>query len=542
MKRKYRSAAEIFPEALLREIQRYAGGEWVYIPEKEERKNWGEVSGARAYYKQRNAEICYLFQRERWCPHQLAACYGLSQETIRKILAQHTGGEQILPMPFYCQSGSDVCSGRRTALHRTVTKQGGLHTMGKLKIGVFGAHRGMTMIQQLLHHPDAAVCAICDKHRPSLETAGKAADEAGVKVELFEDFEQFIQADMDAVVLANYAHQHAPYAIRLLKSGRHVMSEVLTCANLAEAVELIETVESTGKIYQYAENYCFFNTTSEMRKRYQAGDIGEFMYGEGEYIHDCGSIWPRITYGERDHWRNRSNVTFYCTHSLGPLLHMTGLRPVKVQGFEGRNQPWMRQLGNPGGTYAVELVTLENGGAVKSIHGGLKREPGSINYEIYGNRGSMETDRWDGQLHIYRETGGCCVGEHEKYAPAFPVAGVEGATHGGSDFFTVHYFIRSLLGDSEAMAQAIGVHEAVDMCIPGILAFRSILNGGQAVDIPNLRLPAEREKYRHDTFCAFQESAGDQYVRGDAAQPEQPEIPDEVYEEVRRKWLSGEPG
>ena len=73
--------------------------------------------------------------------------------------------------------------------------------MGKLKIGVFGAHRGMTMIQQLLHHPDATVCAICDKHRPSLESAGKAADEAGVRVELFEDFEQFIQADMDAAVL-----------------------------------------------------------------------------------------------------------------------------------------------------------------------------------------------------------------------------------------------------------------------------------------------------------------------------------------------------
>lgn len=47
MKRRYRSAAEIFPEALLREMQQYAGGEWVYIPEKEERKNWGEVSGAR---------------------------------------------------------------------------------------------------------------------------------------------------------------------------------------------------------------------------------------------------------------------------------------------------------------------------------------------------------------------------------------------------------------------------------------------------------------------------------------------------------------
>ena len=35
--------------------------------------------------------------------------------------------------------------------------------MGKLKIGVFGAQRGMTMIHQLLGNPYACVTAICDK-------------------------------------------------------------------------------------------------------------------------------------------------------------------------------------------------------------------------------------------------------------------------------------------------------------------------------------------------------------------------------------------
>ena len=122
------------------------------------------------------------------------------------------------------------------------------------------------MIHQLLHNPDAEVTAICDKFRPSLDEAGKTAEDAGLKVELYENFEDFFQADMDAVVLANYAHQHAPFAVRLLDSGRHVMSEVLTCATLKEAVELIEAVERSGKIYEYAENYCFFNTTAEMRR------------------------------------------------------------------------------------------------------------------------------------------------------------------------------------------------------------------------------------------------------------------------------------
>ncbi len=414
--------------------------------------------------------------------------------------------------------------------------------MGKLKIGVFGAHRGMTMIDQLLGKTDASVVAICDKHVPSLQDAKNHADAAGVKVELFEDFEEFIQADMDAVVLANYAHEHAKFGIRLLRSGRHIMSEVLTCATMKEAVDLIEAVEETGKTYAYAENYCFFNTTYEMKRRYQAGDIGEFMYGEGEYVHDCSSIWPQITYGERDHWRNRHQSTFYCTHSLGPLIYATGLRPVKVQAAESPLMDCMRKLGSRAGSFACELVTLENGGICKSIHGELKREPGSINYQMYGTKGSMETDRYENLLHVYRETGGNCVGVGDAYTPEFTISDAAGAGHGGGDFFTTHYFVQSLLGDEDARKNSIDVYQAVDMCIPGILGFRSILSGGNAIAVPNLRNKWERDAYRNDTFCAFKEAAGEMYVSAMHAQPDKTETPDEVYEEVRRKWLAGEPG
>lgn len=42
---KYRNASEIFPDELLREIQKYSSGELVYIPEKEEKKDGAPYPG-----------------------------------------------------------------------------------------------------------------------------------------------------------------------------------------------------------------------------------------------------------------------------------------------------------------------------------------------------------------------------------------------------------------------------------------------------------------------------------------------------------------
>jgi len=36
---------DIFPEKLLKQIQRYVAGESVYIPAKGKRRSWGETSG-----------------------------------------------------------------------------------------------------------------------------------------------------------------------------------------------------------------------------------------------------------------------------------------------------------------------------------------------------------------------------------------------------------------------------------------------------------------------------------------------------------------
>ena len=53
----YRNAQDIFPENLLKQIQRYVSGETIYIPAKNDKKAWGESSGYRAYLAKRNQSM-----------------------------------------------------------------------------------------------------------------------------------------------------------------------------------------------------------------------------------------------------------------------------------------------------------------------------------------------------------------------------------------------------------------------------------------------------------------------------------------------------
>lgn len=84
----YKKGEEVFPEALLKEIQKYISGGLVYIPQKKSnKKDWGSCSGLKMELVSRNAEIKRQF-REGAKLGDLAEQYFLSVETIKKIVYQ----------------------------------------------------------------------------------------------------------------------------------------------------------------------------------------------------------------------------------------------------------------------------------------------------------------------------------------------------------------------------------------------------------------------------------------------------------------------
>lgn len=410
--------------------------------------------------------------------------------------------------------------------------------MDKVKIGVLGAGRGAVMMKYCTNAENASLVAVCDQSDFFLNSVKKKIGEEDITY--YTDFDAFLKHDMDAVVLANYATEHVPFAIRCMEAGMHVMSEVLPCQTMKEAVELVEAVEKYGKIYAYAENYCFMPAPREMKKLYQEGKLGSFEYGEGEYFHNCEGIWAKITQGNPKHWRVNMTASYYCTHSIGPLLHITGLRPVRVTGFELPFNARMERMGAKAGLGAVEMIELENGTIVKSAHGiGISKN--SIWFSVYGSKGCAEsarelTDAEDVQM-LYTNLD-AYEGENikkriEAYKPHDELS--EAASifgHGGSDYYSMWNFVEKIKGNPKA--DIVDVYEALDMGFTGLLGYESVLKGGIPIDIPNFRNPLERENYRYDTKCTDPEKAGNMvipsYSKGN------PTIPQDIYDRIAEEW------
>ena len=148
--------------------------------------------------------------------------------------------------------------------------------MTQLKIGVFGLWRGGSFLPIINALDNAVVHAICDRDESKVAEALKICPEAAVCA----DFDALLDSGLDAVLLCNYFHQHAAYAIRAMKRGVHVFSECTAGATMKECVELCECVEETGCKYMLAENYPFSAALLEAKRLTDAGELGRILYAE----------------------------------------------------------------------------------------------------------------------------------------------------------------------------------------------------------------------------------------------------------------------
>ena len=87
--------------------------------------------------------------------------------------------------------------------------------MKTIRIGVFGLSRGASFFENILAN-NGEIVAVCDS-RPQARQA--AVDRLGSDVAAYETFDEFIEHPMDAVLLANFFPEHAPYAIRALEKN-----------------------------------------------------------------------------------------------------------------------------------------------------------------------------------------------------------------------------------------------------------------------------------------------------------------------------------
>lgn len=370
----------------------------------------------------------------------------------------------------------------------------------KLRVGVVGVGRGAGFAKGAGPHLGMELVALCDLWEERLNQLGRE-----LNVATYTDYDKFLEHDMDAVILANYFHQHTPFAVKALRAGNHVMSETSACFTLAEGVELIETVEKTGKIYMFAENYPYMLFNQEMQRLYQKGEVGEFKYGEGEYVHPMDPVFTNRISPGINHWRNWIPATYYCTHALAPVMFITDTLPVKVNGFviarDIRDEAHFRKTVRRNDTASCIIVRMDNGAVVKLLQVGLKGH--GVWVRIHGNKGLMENIRFGDteMLRVRKEPFDKAPGEpvEKIYKPEFPEYARDAAKygHGGGDFFMNYNFAKAIQTGKQPY---LDVYRGVAMSIVGILAYRSALNNSNSLEVPDFRKKSGRTKYAADDW------------------------------------------
>ena len=380
--------------------------------------------------------------------------------------------------------------------------------MKRIRLGVFGVGRGIHIAESFLLL-DCDIVALCDFHPERLEKASKAL---GGTAAVYTDFDAFLDHGLDGVILANFFHEHAPYAIKCLERGIHVYSECLSNGTMAEGVALVRAFEKSSSIYMLAENYPQMKFNREMKRICDGGTLGKILYAEGEYNHpgDPTNIAFKKQYNYYEqHWRNFLPRSYYITHSLSPLMHATGATPRRVTAFnvyaptEG-DVPVASQVGD-----RAAIVTMQNDdGSVFRVTGCAAFGGHHNAYRVCGTKGQFENLRGMGEQVMLRYNdwekpqGAKEINLYEPEWNDKDEALIVRSGHGGGDFLTARMFVECLR-EGRQPAHPFDIYGAVNMASVGILAHRSMLTEGQPIDIPDFHLEAARKQYENDTDTPF---------------------------------------
>jgi predicted dehydrogenase/GNAT superfamily N-acetyltransferase len=368
----------------------------------------------------------------------------------------------------------------------------------KISVGLVGAvGRGGTF-RTAFELNGARIHAVCDVNEDALDECMHRMG-AGEK---YTDYDEMLEKSrLDAVVIGTPMQFHVPQSIAALEHGLHVLAEVPAGVSVEECRDLVLACRKSDALYMMAENYTYIRPNVFVRELSRAGLFGDPYYAEGEYLHELKEL-NEVTVWRRK-WQTGIEGVTYGTHSLGPILQwMPGDRVVRVC-CEGSAHHYTDPRGDPyHQESAVMLCKTAKDALVKIRLDMLSDRPHAMtNYQLQGTDGCYESSRngpcdrgkiWlralsDEPRWFDLETVMNTRGFGHRYMPecwVHPPEAARRAGHGGGDYFEVADFLQAVRGEIEC---PIGIDEAMDMTLPGLISQQSILQGGRWTDVPDSR-------------------------------------------------------
>ena len=354
----------------------------------------------------------------------------------------------------------------------------------KVRIGIAGCGpRGMQMARIAKLLPDC--CELTAMSDPAEKPLSKAKA-VFPEIKLFSMTEELLDSGLiDAVITEIPPEIHTEYVVKALERGIHVLGEI-PCVNSIEEGETLWKIANKSKaMYMCASNPNYRAKTTFILKLRDMGLLGKIIYIETEYVHGNGEPV------KGDSWRNAYESCRYCTHSLGPVLALTGEEFTAVSCMStydrmgnGRAHNVMSALLHTKANLVVRFLTAFGVPAHGPLHT-TRIFAEKANVLLYNEKAQV----WFKELNSFSAKNDFLeiplTPESSSRPLGLPILDEElfkAATYGhnGSDNLMLREFAEAILNGRPS---PIGIRQGLAMTLPGIFAAESAREGGALKEI-----------------------------------------------------------
>ncbi len=206
--------------------------------------------------------------------------------------------------------------------------------MSIVKIGIVGiGNMGTSHVKKLM---DAEVercelVAICDINPQRLEAM---KDLYGEKLAYYECYDEFLNHDMDSVIIATPHYDHPPMGMAAIEKGKHILVEKPIGVYTQDVMLLNQKAEESEKVFGIMYNQRTNPLYQKAREMVQSGELGELVRVNWTITNWFRSQRYYNSGGWRATWCGEGGGVLLnqCPHQLDMIQWICGM-PKRIRGF-----------------------------------------------------------------------------------------------------------------------------------------------------------------------------------------------------------------
>lgn len=185
-----------------------------------------------------------------------------------------------------------------------------------VRVGAVGAgYWGPNLIRNFMELPEAELIGVADLDQSRLAAVGSRYPNLDL---LTQDYEQLVDAGVDAVVVSTPPETHHEIASFFLEAGVDVLVEKPLTVDAKLAQQLVETAESLGRVLMVGHTFEFNPAVRALKEMLGRGELGPIHYIDAVRV-GLGLFHPTL------------NVVWdLAPHDISILLYLLDEYPVSV--------------------------------------------------------------------------------------------------------------------------------------------------------------------------------------------------------------------